>query len=214
MVTPIQPDPTPNVLDLVRESVESLRREQALLKELFDAKAAHHKEVAKILSEQAKEIRVLESSRLDAILKADSVAREAEARSTQTAVRELAQQTTDREETLRKQVQSTAEAQANAQSAQANAQTAQMTAVNAAVNARLAALELALAKGEGKQAVADPMNAELVSEIKSLRKYRDTSAGKSAGLSMGWAILLGVVSLIGGMIGIIATGVAVFMALR
>lgn len=50
--------------------------------------------------------------------------------------------------------------------------------------------------------------------IAALEKSSYEGAGKSKGLGTGWMILLGVVGLVGSLLGIVATGAALFMALQ
>jgi len=143
--------------------------------DLRECERSHLEEMAQLRESHFKEVRELESNRLDAILRASTISRESEASGVQTAVRELAHVTATNAETLRNQVATTAAAQA-----------ATLAGMVTQINDRISALEKSAYEG----------------------------AGKSKGLGLGWAILLGAVTLIGGLLGILGTGVAVFMTLN
>lgn len=58
------------------------------------------------------------------------------------------------------------------------------------------------------------MVAQINDRISALEKSAYEGAGKSKGLGLGWAILLGSVTLLGGLFGLVATAVTVFVALN
>lgn len=69
---------------------------------------------------------------------------------------------------------------------------------------RVAVLERGQYEGKGQAGVRDPQIDALLSEVASLRAARNTDAGKSAGLSLGVAILIGAAGLIATLLGIAA----------
>jgi len=147
--------------------------------------------IAEMRAEHAKEIRTLESDRLDKIRQVDVQAATLAADRALIAIQTLDRTTQAAAETLRSMVADTA------------ATVATQTAATAAQqNERIAALEKSSYTGLGKQAVADPQMAELVAAVNKLMVTSSMNAGKSEGLSMGAAVLLGIVSLAGALIGI------------
>jgi hypothetical protein len=184
-------DPTQNVLDLVHAAINR----QDDLREAHDRLNAeginHQKELSELRAKHSRDLSVKESSRLDAIRQVDQLAVTRAAEQTLTAVNALASSQAREAETLRNSLTSTAAALATQ-----NADTVKQ------ISDRISSLERSSYEGKGKQAVADPMLAELVAEMKNLRESRANVTGKSQGISAAWAALLGVVVLITGLIGV------------
>lgn len=178
-------DPTRNVTDLVRTSQARNEDVRILTVELFNAKLAHLEEVIRIRADHSKDVRMLESDRLDKIRQIDVLAGTTAAERSQVAIETLARVTTDNAETLRKMVADTAAA--------VSAQTA---AANAALTERIASLEKSSYVGAGRSAVADPALAELAAEMKMLRQAQSTSVGKSEGGTQMWGYVVGALGVV------------------
>lgn len=175
-----QVDPTKNVLQLVEAAVKRLDDLRELSAQLLKAQLDHIDEVVKIRAEHAKEVRMLESDRLDKIRQVDVLAGTTAADRAQVAITTLAGVTTANAETLRAMVADTATTIA--------AQTAQ---ANAALTERIASLEKSSYVGAGRSAVADPALAELAAEMKMLRQAQSASVGKSEGGTQMWGYVIG-----------------------
>jgi hypothetical protein len=207
-------DPTENVIALSEASNKRQDDLRALERELHDRDIQHTNELGALRAEHQREMGVKESGRLDAIRQVDREEVLKAALSAQTAISTLAHQTTTVAETLR----ATQEAKTLA------AETRQASFADQ-IGKRLSAVELSLSKGEGKQAVADPMMAELVAEMRTLTAQRaaeggkqtvtdpllmqlsadvrallsskDTAGGERKGVSLSWAVLIGAITLAG-----------------
>jgi hypothetical protein len=183
--------PTANVIALN----EAANRRQDDLRNLTNALTAaqiHHViEMATLRADHAKEIRLLESDRLDKIRQVDVLAGNTAADRALVAIQTLDRTTQANAETLRSMVATTATAIAT--------QTGNTVAQQ---NERIAALEKSSYTGIGKQAVADPMMAELVAEMKRLRESTATGVGKQEGISWTGALIMGSVAFIAAVLGI------------
>jgi hypothetical protein len=204
-------DPTANVIALTEAAnkrQDDLREAQDLLnaekiraiKEIVDLRAAHTQETSMLRAEHAKELNAMESNRLNAIRQVDVTAVQTEAQRALSAIQTLAAQTATNAETLRTALVNTASTIAVSSAGTVSG-----------LSERIAALEKSTYEGMGKQRVADPMLAEMVEELKSLRESRAGTSGKSEGFSSSWLILLGAVSFISTLI---AIGSAVMAFLR
>jgi hypothetical protein len=200
-------DPTKNVLDLVEaavkrlddmttlraqlsdEQVKRLEREQALLVAMADLRAVHQKDLD-----------ALESKRLDAMRQVDQLAVKTEADRASSAITALANAAATTAETLRSAVNTSATNLAT-----------QLDRTVTAITERIAALEKSSYTGQGKQAVVDPQVTEMLVEMRALRAAQQQSSGERRGISTAWLVLLGAVSLIGGLIMI---GTFVFITTR
>jgi len=189
-------DPTQNVLDLVHAAINRQDDLRKAHDELNAQGINHQKEMADLRAAHNKDLTAKESSRLDAIRQVDQLAVTRAAEQTLTAVNALASSQAREAETLRNSLTSTAAALATQ-----NADTVKQ------ISDRISSLERSSYEGKGKQAVSDPMLSELVVEMKSLRESRATGTGKTQGISAAWAVLLGVVTLI---VGLITVGAFVF----
>lgn len=195
-------DPTKNVLELVAAANKRQDDLRAAEKELSDCKHEHQKELMRLDREaqkcsvakdrvHAKELRKAESQRLDAIRRVDREDANKRAADAQTAIATLAKGTSDAAEALRQQVASVEKAV-----------TAQRIADTAEISKRVGALELSSSEGKGKQAMADPALVELVQEVKNLARDRSEGSGRSKGVSMIGAIVIGASLLIANIIAI------------
>lgn len=184
-------DPTKNVLDLV----EAERRRQDDLREAerryFDAENAHVKEMAAMRAMYQEKLDAAESARLDSIRQVDREDVNKTAAQALSAIQTLAATTGTTAETLRTQVATTAQATANA-----------LTTITGEINKRLSALELTSSEGKGKQTIADPQYERLSMMVENLTRAQATGSGKSEGISMIGALIMGGVALIGGLLGI------------
>jgi len=179
-------DPTENVVALtqasnrrqddLRESQNELINEKIrAIKEVVDIRAAHTAEVVNLRADHSKELGALESNRLNAIRQVDVTAVKTEADRALGAIQTLAAQTATNAETLRTALVNTATTIA-----------ASTAGTVSGLSERIAALEKSTYEGVGKQRVADPMMAELVIEMKSLREARSQTTGKSEGGTAMW----------------------------
>lgn len=146
-------------------------------------------------AEHSQDVRKLETERVNAIRQVDVLAQNTAAERALVAIQTLAQQTTAERETLRNLVTTSA-----ATLATQNAQDL------ARINEAISALQKSSYEGAGKQAVADPMMAEMVTELKALRLsvvgQQSQTTGQGQGqknivtyISVGISILLGLLLL-------------------
>lgn len=188
-------DPTINVQNLLRAAiirVDDLREaETRRVNEILAAESRRINEQLALRTEYEGLLREAEAKRIDAIRVVDvtAVAVANERATAQAAV--LANQVAVSADTLRALVSSTAASVAQ-----------QLAQVTAQLTDRLASLEKSSYEGQGKQAYSDPMLAQLINEVKSLRESQSQVAGRGSGIQASWLILLGVISLIGMLIGI------------
>jgi hypothetical protein len=207
-------DPTENVIALTDAANKRQDDLRGLERELVDRDIAHIKEVLFLRAKHQKALDEKESGRLDSIRQVDREEVIKAAASAQQAIATLATSTTTVAETLRSQ-----------QDSKATAAEARLVAFTGEMSKRVGAVELALSEGRGKQAVADPMMAELVAEMRTLTGQRAAEAGKQAvtdplllqlasdvrallqaqanaggqrqGISLSWAVLIGAITLAG-----------------
>jgi hypothetical protein len=204
-------DPTENVKalseaaharqdDLREMHTRLMNAELRHLEHLSNERTAHTEAIAVIREKSAETIRKMESDRLDKNRQFDLQTANTAADRALVAIQTLAASQAQAAETLRALVTSTAASVAT-----------QTTASLSAITERIAALEVSRYKGEGKEAVADPMIAQLLGEVKSLRDNQTGSAGKSQGMYAVWAILGSTVALI---VGLITIGTFAFITTR
>lgn len=184
-------DPTKNVIALVEANAEAARAMRGADTRYLEMRFKYVEFIGRQRAEHAKEVRQNDVERLAAIRQVDITNANQASASTQTALQALAKSTEDIRKTL-------ADAMQNR---------------DARVDERLGALERGSALGAGKQQVADPMMAELVEQVKKLSAGGNKSEGKSEGISMVGAIILGAVSLVAGLVGIGGTVAAAVMFL-
>jgi hypothetical protein len=191
-------DPTENVAKL-NEASNKRQDDLRDASDRFNAAALSHvKELAKLRDEHYKEIRDSEAKRGDSVRRVDVEATKTEWERAQQAIQTLASQTTVNAENLRNALNSTAVSMAKQVSDTAIATAKQTADSFGEITTRIAALEKAYYEGKGKEAVSDPMMAELVSEMKILRESRNVTAGKGEGVSNTWAIIGAVLGTLAG----------------
>jgi TolA-binding protein len=165
-------DPTRNVLDLVQAAVKRLDdlREQAekYQKEISDLRATHENE-----------LRIADVKLSEAIRTVDREDVNKTAAVAQTAIANLAKQTTDLATTLAKQVTDAA-----------TATEARFSTFQSDTNKRLSALELASSERVGKGLVADPQVEAVRAAVEKLTAAQQSGEGKSSGQSNLWTMII------------------------
>jgi len=202
-------DPSANVLSLVQaavmriddmaklraeladEQIAGARREMASQEKIAILRADHASEIRHLEAEHNASLRRAESARLDSIRAVDREDVSKTAAQVLNSVNTLATVQAATAETLRNQVATTA-----------NQATAQRTTDAADFNKRLGAVELALSEGKGKQTVADPQMERMALMVEKLVTNQATGVGKGEGLSLSASILMGAITVIGGLLGI------------
>ena len=179
-------DPTKNVLDLVSAATERLddlreandkltMAELTCLRREMNLRAEHAKEIGAL----HREMRVLESDRVDKIRANDNLNASIATDRANEAIK-----------TLAIQAQNTASGLAT-----------QLTNTFAEFNKRLSQVELSMSAGAGRQAIADPLTAQDREDLRTLRGQQAGSSGHSSGANWLWAVIVGVLVLIFGVIG-------------
>lgn len=200
-------DPTTNVIalneaanrrqdDLREANSRRIDSELQCVKDVSNLHAAHARELVELRAEHAEKMAVAETSRLNAIRQVDAAFASATAEQSKVAVQTLATAAAVNADNLRGLVTSTAQTLA-----------AQQVSTVAGITERLVALEKSSYEGKGKQSYSDPLMADLVAEMKSLRESRSIGTGKSAGIGLIWG---GAVSLLGAFAAIAAALYAAF----
>lgn len=203
-------DPTENVKALsaaAHQRQDDLRqlnnqRIDAELKVLQVQVASIEKEML-LRAESAREIRLLESDRLDKIRQVDVLAGNTAADRALVAIQTLATSQAAAAETLRSMVTTTASTIA-----------AQTSETVAGLTNRIAQLEKSSYEGAGKQAVADPMMAELVSEVKRQNAIITSGTGQSQGAKNTVAYIVIAVGFLVSLITIGAAVIAIAFAVK
>jgi hypothetical protein len=137
-------------------------------------------------AEHAKEIRLLESDRLEKIRQVDVLAGNTAADRALVAIQTLATTQNAAAEAMREMVTQTATTIA-----------AQHAADLARINEQIAALQKTSYEGAGKQTIADPMMAELVAEMKAMRATVTSGEGQSTGRKDMWGYVVAGFSFVG-----------------
>jgi hypothetical protein len=173
-------DPTENVKDLT-EAANIRQDDLRNLNNLrIDSEITWLKYVEGLRAEHAREIRELESKRLDSIRQVDVTAVKTEADRALAAIQALAATNKTDAENLRTALQNTAQT-----IAKSNSDTVQQLAE------RISALEKSNYELAGKQAVQDPAQVELLRVVKSLTEGQAVGTGKG----LGYANVIGMVIL-------------------
>jgi hypothetical protein len=188
-----KPDPTSNVLSLVKAAVERLDDLRDTTNKRLDAEIGHVKELSDLRAAHAAEIRALEAERLEKTRDIDVLARTVESNRTSEAITALAATTASNAENIRNTVTTTADALAK-----------QTNNTVVAITDRIAALEKSRYEEQGRSMVADPQLAELILQVRALLTNQSKATGKLEGFSSGWAVLLGVVGLVTSLLAITA----------
>jgi hypothetical protein len=137
-------------------------------------------------AEHAKEIRLLESDRLEKIRQVDVLAGNTAADRALVAIQTLATTQAAAAETLRSMVTTTATTIA-AQNAETVSQMTQ----------RIAQLEKSSYEGAGKQAVADPMQAQMFAKMDTVLQTLANDSGQGTGAKNMWGYVVGGFSFVG-----------------
>lgn len=166
MTDSLQRDPSENVKDLSDASSRRQDDLRAAQDALTNEKIRRIEEIGNLRAAHAREIRDIESKRLDAIRQVDVLNQTTAAERQLTAIQTLAATTTASAEALRSTVANTATTIA-----------AQTAGAMATVNERLSSLERTSYEGTGRRLVDDPRMLELLEEVKSLRESRAGSVG-------------------------------------
>lgn len=167
---------------LTRAQIKSLRALIKLraehAKEINEAESRRVDEQLALRAEYAERLEVAEAKRIDAIRAVDV-----------NAVAVASQRASDQATVLATQVQQSAEALRAlvATTAATVAQSQQQLATT--LSTRLTTLEQSQYEGKGKQAYTDPVMAELIAEMKSLRQSRSEGTGKSEGSTVAWGYI-------------------------
>lgn len=193
-------DPTENVIALVEAAHKRQDDLRVETNRRVDAEVNHLRLTVELQARHEKEIRDLESRRLDAIRQVDVTAVKTEADRALAAIQALAVTTAANAENLRTALQNTAQTIAKQTS-----DTVQQ------ITERIAALEKSSYEGAGKSQVADPQIEALVREMTAVRSAQSGFTGERRGIGQSWGVILGVVGLISMLISI---GTAVVIASR
>lgn len=170
-------------------------------KELIRVELRSIREVVSLNAEHGKEIRKLETARLDAIRRVDIANQSVTAERSHAAILALERTTLASAETLRGVVENSAKQLA-----------AQTASAMQTVDQRIAALEKASYEGKGKESQTDPALARLTEAVESLTSSRATIAGAKGGILAGREWILAIVGLAGGCAGLLVTAVTIIAA--
>lgn len=186
-------DPTTNVFELVEAANERQDDLREANSKWLDAEIKHLQDMAILRDVHAKEIRELESKRLDANRQFDQLSVRTESERAATAITTLAANAAATAETLRAMVTSTA------------ATIAKQTADTfTAVTERIGKLEISSGEGRGKALGPDPVLEKLAQKLDELSRLESRDTGKSQGMSAMWAFLGSGVMLVVGLLAIYA----------
>lgn len=189
-------DPTPNVMALVEANAETNRALREADNKFTDRQHEHIKEVNDLRAKHTDLLRISDLAMLEKTRAVDVLAGAQSAAQLATAVQTLATTAGRDAETLRSQLTATAQAIAKQTADAAAAAAAQTDRMMTDVNSRIAELQKASYQGAGKQSVADPMIAELISEMRVLTKTGATGAGRSTGMRDVYAAIVILVTII------------------
>jgi hypothetical protein len=195
-------DPTKNVLDLVEAAVKRLDDLRTAEGRVIEARLAHHKELADVRAQYARdfgilksahstELRVAEQNRIDAIRAVDV-----------NAVSVASSRAAEQAQVLANQVQVSADALRTLVATTASTAAAAQQAALAEISKRLSELERTKYEGAGRSTIADPALSELMRAVQDLARGSATSAGKGAGVNAVWVVVIGAVGLISTLLGI------------
>lgn len=175
-------DPTVNVIALNEAAVRRGDDLRLASDRLVEVQIQHMKELMAVRASYIDKLAEAEAKRIDAIRAVDvnavAVASERQA----AAATVLANQVASSADALRTLVSNTAATIAEQQRQQSSQITDRITAV-----------ERSQYEGRGKELVGDPMMAEFIREMKTLRENQSVTKGKGEGFSASWAILIAAV---------------------
>lgn len=186
-------DPTENVIALTEAGNKRQDDLRCAQDKYMEARIKHVEKISKLRAEHSKEMRELESGRLNAIRQVDVTAVKTEADRSLQAIQALAATTATNAETLRTALTNTATTIAK-----------QTSDTVGQLIERIAALEKSSYEGVGKSRVADPQLAQFMTDMKGILAMQEKGQGKSegAGSAIGWVIAgIGVFATIVGLVG-------------
>jgi len=192
-------DPTENVKALSESQAKRNDDLREINNQLLDTKIAAIKELAQLRADHAREIRILETDRLEKIRQVDVSNTAITAAQQLAAIQTLAATAASNADALRTAVATTATTIQN-----------QTDRVVGGIVDRIAVLEKSSYTGAGRAGVADPQMERLSAMVEGLAKAQSQSTGKSEGLSVAWAVVVGVA----GLIATIITIAAVFLSTK
>jgi hypothetical protein len=196
-------DPTQNVRDLS----EALSQRQDDLRDLTNRSIESNlnwtEKIANIRADHSREIRHLESDRLDKIRLVDVANTATTAAQALAAIQTLAATTAANADQLRAMVATTAQSIQN-----------QTDRIVGAITERLGALEKSSYTGQGRSMLADPQIEELLQETKKLASARDTGRGDSQGRLSMWGFVVGAFGLLLTIVGIASALFAMISKLK
>jgi hypothetical protein len=223
-------DPTPNVLDLVNAAVRriddmAILRGQLSLEQIRRVEQAQlfAESMAVLRSEHNREIRHMESDRVDKIRSVDVANAAATAAQLLSAVTTLATTAQATAETLRNQVAATAAAVASQTERVVNPIIERLALLEKSSNFGQGRAELAnpalseaviemrkmssgLYERAGKESVTDPAMAAaitaLTQTVAGLTSAKATGEGKQQGLNLSAALVMGAITIVSGLLGI------------
>lgn len=185
-------DPSENVKALSEAANKRQDDLREFIKQLFDRELAALRRELETFARHQRELDKAESDRLNSIRQVDREEVIKTAAQSLTGIQTLAAQQNTTAETLRTQVASEAQKLAM-----------QLAAFSTEVNKRLSALELSSSEGKGKQQVSDPALEKLVQRMDTLLEKGQNASGRDAGISLAWAVLLGLFGMAGMLYGIL-----------
>lgn len=185
-------DPSKNVLDLVKASIERIDDMRDLTLKYVEAEIANVKEMATLRAEHTKAMGESETSRVNAVRQVDVNNSAATTAQQLAAIQALAVVQTANADKLNNTLNTTAATLAKQTTDLATTMATQTAASFAAITERLAGLERSMYEGKGKGSVEDPIRLDMLAEIKALRNARSTTTGSGEGMSKLLAIMLGV----------------------
>lgn len=193
-------DPTENVIALTEAANKRQDDLRGAQDKYVEARIKHVEQIGQIRAKHSKEMRKLESDRLNAIRQVDVTAVKTEADRALQAIQALAATTAINAETLRTALTNTAATIAK-----------QTSDTVGQLIERIAALEKSSYEGVGKSRVADPQLAQFMIDMKGLVSSQRRGEGKAegAGSAINWVIAG--VGVFGTLVGLVGTIVAVVL---
>jgi hypothetical protein len=191
-------DPTKNVADLVQaekergddlrelyEKISQQRDDYALVeikhvRELIELQAKYSNEVVGLRAEHQNAMAMAEANRLNSIRQVDAQQVQSTATQANLAIQTLEATTRATAETLRNTVATSAATIA-----------AQFQGTTERFEARIRALEQSSSMGAGRSAVTDPALTELIAEVRGLGRRSSQDEGRTGGLNMAGALIVG-----------------------
>lgn len=185
-------DPTENVIALTEAGHKRQDDLRIAQDKYTEARLKHVEDVGKLRAEHFKEMRRTEADRLNAIRQVDVTAVRTEADRALQAIQALAATTAINAETLRTALTNTAATIAK-----------QTSDTVGQLIERIAALEKSSYEGVGKQRVADPLMADLMTKVEAMIRLQASGSGKHEGASSAVVWIISAIGLLATIIGIV-----------